>query len=290
MLVTDTIASMRQARGWIQKKYAHASGPALGLVPTMGALHAGHLSLIARARQECAAVAVSIFVNPLQFGAGEDFSRYPRPFARDLALLREAGVDLIFAPPVAEMYPAGASTYVEVGELGGRLDGHFRPGHFRGVTTVVAKLFHLVQPEIAYFGQKDAAQLAVLRRMVRDLDFNLKLTACPIVRDADGLALSSRNAYLTTAERSAALALPRALGAMQEAIAAGTHAAEALLAVGRALLDAEPGVQVEYLAAVDAATLEPVDEVTRGTLVAVAAKVGRTRLIDNFVAENFPLE
>ena len=254
----------------------------LGLVPTMGALHAGHLSLIARAQQECAIVAASLFVNPLQFAPGEDFERYPRPFETDRRLFEQAGVDLLFAPSPGEMYPSGASTYVDVGELGGKLDGASRPGHFRGVATVVSKLFHIVSPDRAFFGQKDAVQVAVLRRMVRDLNFPLELVACPIIRDADDLALSSRNAYLSPDERRAALALPRALHAIRTSLDAGsTHRA---LEAGRAVIAAASGVRLEYLEAVHPDTLEPVAEIASGTLVAVAAHVGRTRLIDNFLA------
>ncbi len=249
----------------------------------MGALHAGHLSLIARARQDCAIVTASLFVNPLQFAPGEDFGRYPRPFERDRRLFEEAGVDLLFAPSVTEMYPPGATTYVDVGEIGGKLDGVSRPGHFRGVATVVSKLFHIVGPDRAFFGQKDAVQVAVLRRMVTDLNFPLELVACPIVRDADGLALSSRNAYLSADERQAALALPRALQAVRSGLAEGLIETEAVLEAGRAVLSTQSGVRLEYLEAVHPDTLEPVAAIKPGILVAVAAHVGRTRLIDNFL-------
>jgi pantoate--beta-alanine ligase len=255
----------------------------------MGALHAGHRSLVDRARAECATVAVTIFVNPLQFAPGEDFDRYPKQLAQDLALLEQAGVDLVFTPSVAQMYPNppypdASTTMVDVGDVGERLDGAHRPGHFRGVATVVAKLFHIVQPGRAYFGQKDAVQIAVLRRMVRDLNFDLELIPCPIVRDPDGLALSSRNAYLTPSDRAVALALPRTLTAMRRALREGRTDAADLLALGRAQLATEPGLRVEYLEAVEPDTLLPVTQVVPGTLVAVAAKVGSTRLIDNFLA------
>jgi pantoate--beta-alanine ligase len=260
------------------------AGATLGLVPTMGALHAGHLSLVARARATCSTVAVTIFVNPLQFAPHEDFDRSPKQLERDLALLAEAGADLVFTPSVAEMYPAGAATFVEVGELGERLDGAHRPGHFRGVTTVVAKLFHITQPQIAFFGQKDAVQLAVLRRMVHDLNFGIELVGCPIVRDADGLALSSRNAYLSSRERAAALAIPRALKVIEQRIAGGQREALALLNAGREVLGHERGIDPEYLEAVHPETLTAIEWIVPGTLIAIAARVGSTRLIDNVLA------
>lgn len=268
---------------WVCREL-RAGGAVLGLVPTMGALHEGHLSLVRRARGECSVVAASIFVNPLQFGPNEDFARYPRTFADDCEALEREGVGVVFAPDPAGMYPEGAVTTVSVPGVGDRLDGASRPGHFTGVATVVAKLLHIVGPARAYFGQKDAAQLAVLRRMVRDLNFDVKLVGCAIVRDADGLALSSRNAYLSTTERQQALALRRCLLAMEQAIATGERDGAALIALGRRVLDAEPGVRVDYLAVVDAGTLLPVETAAAGTLVAVAAWVGGTRLIDNFVA------
>jgi pantoate--beta-alanine ligase len=252
----------------------------LGLVPTMGALHEGHLSLVRRARGENEVVAASIFVNPLQFGAGEDLAKYPRTFEEDCARLEAEGVDLLFAPGVAEMYPEGASTTVTVGELGDRLDGASRPGHFMGVATVVAKLFHIVSPTRAYFGQKDAAQIAVLRKMVRDLNFGIELVSCPIVRDADGLALSSRNRYLSEEERERALVLRRALVEIEGRIDKGERDSAALIRAGLAVME---GIRVDYLAIVDADTLLPVEKVRAGVLVAVAAFVGSTRLIDNAV-------
>jgi len=252
----------------------------VGFVPTMGALHEGHLSLVRRARAECDVVVASIFVNPLQFGAGEDLARYPRTFEADCAALEAEGVAVLFAPEAGEMYPEGAVTTVTVAGIGDRLDGGSRPGHFAGVATVVAKLLHVVGPGRAYFGQKDAAQLAVLRRMVRDLNFDVELVACAIVRDTDGLALSSRNRYLNEGERVRALALRRSLMAMEGMITRGERESAALVREGMQMLEA---VRVDYLAVVDAETLLPVTAAETGTLVAVAAWVGGTRLIDNFV-------
>src|SRR5271170_7258864 len=229
-----------------------AGGRVLGLVPTMGALHEGHLSLVRRARTECDVVVASIFVNPLQFGPGEDFARYPRTFEADCKLLEAEGVEVLFAPTAAEMYHEGSVTTVTVAGVGDRLDGASRPGHFTGVATVVAKLFHVVMPHKAYFGQKDAAQLAVLRQMVRDLNFDLEIVGCPIVRDVDGLALSSRNKYLSAAERGQALVLRRALLGVEKLIAGGERDSAALVAEGLRILGEEAGVVVDYLAIVDA--------------------------------------
>ncbi len=260
-----------------------SAGKRLGLVPTMGALHKGHLSLVRAARAQCDAVAVSIFVNPTQFGPNEDLARYPRPFERDRDMLEREGVDLVFAPTVGEMYPAGAATWVTVEELSGKLDGKSRPGHFRGVTTVVSKLFHIVEPDVAFFGQKDAAQVAVIRRMVRDLNFAVEIAACPIVREADGLAMSSRNAYLDAKQRKEALALHRSLMRVEELVRAGERDAAKLLAAGRAEFERKTAVRLDYFEIVDAETLDPVADVSAGALVAVAAYVGTTRLIDNVV-------
>jgi pantoate--beta-alanine ligase len=256
----------------------------LGLVPTMGALHEGHLSLVRRARAECATVVASIFVNPLQFGPNEDFAKYPRSFEDDCKQLGAEGVAVLFAPTATEMYPGGAVTKVSVDGVGDRLDGASRPGHFTGVATVVAKLFHIAQPHRAYFGQKDAAQLAVLRQMARDLNFNVEIVGCPIVRDDDDLALSSRNKYLSATGRMQALGLRCALLAMEQMIAEGQRDSDALTAEGLKILHDADGVKVDYLAIVDAATLLPVRSAQPGTLVAVAAWVGGTRLIDNFLA------
>ena len=279
MQIVKTVAAMQKVCRQMQEETS-----SLAFVPTMGALHEGHLSLVRRAKAECEAVAASIFVNPLQFAPGEDYSRYPRTFEDDCAKLEAEGIDVLFAPDAAEMYPPGAVTTVTVIGIADRLDGASRPGHFTGVATVVSKLFHIAMPHRAYFGQKDAAQLAVLRQMVRDLNFELEIVACPIVRDPDGLAMSSRNLYLSDAERAQALALPRALQAMQQLIADGQRERSELLLEGTGVLQAEPGVRVDYLAVVDADTLLPVAEAEPGTLVAGAVHVGHTRLIDNFIA------
>jgi pantoate--beta-alanine ligase len=277
MHIAHTIAALRHAR-------VSFAGQKLGFVPTMGALHSGHRSLLRRARQECDVVAASIFVNPLQFAPTEDLARYPRTFEADCRVLEDEGVDLLFAPTPIEMYPQGNNTLVHVQGIEDRLDGASRPGHFTGVATVVAKLFHLVAPARAYFGQKDAAQLAVLRQMVKDLNFNLELIACPTVRDADGLALSSRNAYLSPEERVRALILVRTLQQMASRIVLGIRGSATLLAEAHALLFTEPEVSLEYLAIVDPDTLLPVTTVSAGTLIAIAARVGTTRLIDNLLA------
>ena len=261
------------------------SGAELGLVPTMGALHEGHLSLLRKAKVECDAVVASIFVNPMQFAEGEDFDRYPRVFEEDCAKLEAEGVHLLFAPEVAEMYPAGARTFVEVGEIGERLDGAFRPGHFRGVATVVAKLFHIVGPDRAYFGQKDAAQVAVLRAMVKDLNFSLKLVVCPTVREADGLAMSSRNAGLSAEERAKALVLRRALCAAKMLLHKGEASAETLRSAMRAEFAREPAVRLEYAEVADPSTMMALDDASGEALIAVAAWVGETRLIDNMLVE-----
>ena len=249
----------------------------------MGALHEGHLSLVRAAKSQSDVVAVSIFVNPLQFGPTEDFAKYPRTLDRDVALLQQLGVDLVFVPSVAEMYPPGAKTHVEVSDLSGRLDGGSRPGHFRGVTTVVCKLLETIRPDRAFFGQKDASQVAVLRTMVRDLDMDVEIVVCPIVREADGLAMSSRNAYLNGAQRQQALVLSRSLQQVKSAVGAGERDAEKLAAIGTGTITAEPGVRLDYFAIVDPNTLEPLRDVSRGALVAVAAWVGPTRLIDNIL-------
>jgi pantoate--beta-alanine ligase len=255
----------------------------LALAPTMGALHAGHLSLIAAAKRDCTHVAASIFVNPLQFGPNEDFSRYPRTFEADCAALTAAGVDILFAPSAETLIPAGATTFVEVAGISDRLDGAHRPGHFRGVATIVAKLFNIVAPDRAYFGQKDAAQLAVLRAMVRDLNFSVEIVACPIVREADGLALSSRNSYLTAEQRARATILHCSLTAAADLHARGERNAQALIATMQQMLASEPTAVVEYAAVVDPDTLLPLSDTTRGALIAVAARLGETRLIDNYL-------
>jgi pantoate--beta-alanine ligase len=250
----------------------------------MGALHAGHASLIRAARASCTHVAVSLFVNPTQFGPSEDFARYPRSFEADCALAQREGADVLFAPTVEELYPNGAeTTFVEVPFLSERLDGQSRPGHFRGVATVVAKLFIAAEPDRAYFGQKDAAQVAVLRCMTADLRFATEIVACPIVRDADGLALSSRNVYLKPAQRTQALSLSRAVRYVTSLAAQGERRTSLLLASAHGVFATEPDVRIDYIALVDWATLEPVETAVPGTLFAVAAWVGTTRLIDNAI-------
>ena len=257
------------------------AGRRFGLVPTMGALHAGHLSLVRAARAQCEVVAVSIFVNPLQFGPKEDFNRYPRDLEKDRALLNQEHVDLVFAPSAEEMYGQDSHTYVTVEGLSERLCGRSRPGHFRGVTTVVAKLFHIIEPDVAFFGQKDAAQVAIIRKMVRDLNFDIQIVVAPIVREPDGLAMSSRNAYLTAEQRKQAAVLYRALMRVQTLADRGERRAAELIRAGEEVVREEPGAKLEYLEVVNPDTLEPVADVSRGALVAVAAVVGSTRLIDN---------
>ncbi|HEX7517823.1 MAG TPA: pantoate--beta-alanine ligase [Chthoniobacterales bacterium] len=262
---------------------ARAGRKRLGLVPTMGALHEGHLSLVRAAKAQCDAVAVSIFVNPTQFGPTEDLSKYPRQFERDCRLLEIEGVEILFAPPVEEIYPDGAVTWVWVEGLSEKLDGRSRPGHFRGVTTIVSKLFHILEPEAAFFGQKDAAQLAVIRRMVEDLNFPIEIVACPIVREPDGLAMSSRNAYLNPEERQRALVLQRSLQRAQQEFQAGERIAARLISAAKEVFAREPQVELDYFEIVDPDTLDPVEPISQKTLVAVAAYVGSTRLIDNIV-------
>lgn len=260
----------------------------VGFVPTMGALHEGHLSLVRAARAASDLVAASIFVNPTQFGPNEDLARYPRSFESDRQLLENEGVHLLFAPPVEEMYPAGSVTWVKVEELSNKLDGRSRPGHFRGVTTVVAKLFHIIEPDAAFFGQKDAAQVAIIRRMVRDLSLPVEIVVCPIVRESDGLAMSSRNAYLNPEQRKQALVLHRSLVRVQALAERGESAALKLAAAGREEFSREPSVRLDYFEIVNPDTLDPVPEVAGETLVAVAAYVGTTRLIDNLLLKGVP--
>jgi pantoate--beta-alanine ligase len=276
--IARTIAEVRE-----ECRFFHEDGNTIGFVPTMGALHEGHLSLLRAARERCGYTVASIFVNPTQFAPTEDLDKYPRPFDADCALLEAEKVDLLFAPTPEEMYPAGATTFVTVEKLSSRLDGVSRPGHFRGVATVVAKLFHIVQPDFAFFGQKDAAQVAVLRRMVRDLNFPVELVVCPTVREPDGLAMSSRNRYLSPQERKSALALARALNAMQSLSMSGEHGSDRILAAGLRELESEPGLRIDYLAAVHPETLDPLENTAAGALIAVAAFVGTTRLIDNIL-------
>jgi pantoate--beta-alanine ligase len=266
-------------RAWVAER--HGAGQRVGFVPTMGALHEGHLVLVGEARRRNLAVVMSIFVNPLQFGPTEDFAHYPRDLERAVATAR--GVEALFVPSVETMYPTGAETRIVPGAAASRWEGKFRPGHFTGVLTVVAKLFHLVLPDVAVFGQKDFQQAALVRQMVRDLDFALELLVVPTVREADGLALSSRNSYLGPEERLRALALSRGLQAAHEAWRGGERSGTAIELRVRAELEREPGITVEYVAVVDPERLEPRERVDSDTIVAVAARVGKTRLIDNIV-------
>jgi pantoate--beta-alanine ligase len=278
MRTVCTVAELRQAL--VPERRAERT---IGLVPTMGAFHEGHLSLMRRARETTDVVVVSLFVNPTQFGPSEDLGAYPRDEAADAALAEAEGVDLLFVPSVEEVYPDGFSTFVKVDGITEVLDGEHRGrGHFDGVTTVVAKLFNMAAPNVAFFGQKDAQQALVIRRMVRDLDMPVRVEVCPTVREPDGLALSSRNAYLDAAERERATALSRALAAADHTVRAGERDASAVLAAARAELS-EAGVEPEYLELRSAEDLSPVESVNGSTLLAVAARVGRARLIDNKV-------
>ena len=271
-----TVRTVAELRGEL------AGREGIGLVPTMGFLHEGHLSLIRRAREECSTVVVSLFVNPKQFGAGEDLDAYPRDEARDAALAEECGADILFMPGQEEVYPDGFSTTVEVAGLTDVMCGAARPGHFAGVTTVVTKLFNMVGPDVAYFGQKDAQQAIVISKLVRDLDIPVRIEICPTIRDADGLALSSRNAYLSDSERQRALGLSRALRAAEAAVADGRIATDDVLAAAREQLQ-QAGLEPEYLELRSAKDLAPVERVNGSTLLAVAAQVGRARLIDNTI-------
>ncbi len=255
----------------------------VGLVPTMGYLHEGHLSLIRQAKAECEHVFVSIFVNPTQFGANEDLSKYPRDLERDLSLIEPLGVDVVWNPTPEIMYPAGYQTWVEVDALTHPLEGAIRAGHFKGVTTVVAKLFNAVQPHKAYFGQKDAQQAAVIRQMVRDLNFPLEVVVCPIIREADGLAMSSRNKYLEGADRIAAVVLSRALSAAKKEYEGGERSAEALRRKMKEVIEAEPRAQLQYVSCADYDSLEELEVVKGKALLSMAVILGKTRLIDNLV-------
>lgn len=276
--VVRTVAALRRAVG-----AARAEGKSVGLVPTMGALHEGHLSLIRRSVRRADFTVVSIFVNPKQFGPNEDFDRYPHPLDRDLLLAREAGADLTFVPDVKTMYPEGFSTCVTVDGLTERLCGAERPGHFRGVTTVVAKLFNMVQPDFAFFGQKDAQQALVIRRMVRDMDMPLQVVVCPIVREADGLAMSSRNVYLTPEERSQAPVIHQALLAARRAVQDGEIVSEHLQNLIRRTIEKASAARIEYVEIVETELLQPAAVLKGEILMAVAVRFGRTRLIDNEV-------
>ncbi len=278
MRLISTIAEMQAF-----SRAAHERGKSLGLVPTMGALHAGHLSLVRQARGQCDAVVVSIFVNPAQFAPGEDISRYPRNLDRDLELLRELKIEAAFVPPAEAMYPAGFDTYVAPGETATPLEGASRSGHFRGVATVVLKLFNIVQPDVAFFGQKDFQQAQVVRRMVEDLNLAIQLVVVPIVRESDGLAMSSRNSYLDAEERQAATILHRSLTQAERLAHAGESSAPKLIEEMRRSFAGEPRAELDYAAVVEPSRLEPVDRVSAGCVALVAARVGAARLIDNLI-------
>lgn len=281
MKIATTIAEVRaQVREWKQQ------GLTVGLVPTMGYLHEGHASLVKTSVQQCDRTVASVFLNPTQFGPGEDLETYPRDFERDCALLTECGCDMVFHPEVSEMYPDGFATFVEVqSEMPRQLCGKTRPIHFRGVCTVVSKLFNIVTPDKAFFGQKDAQQLAIIRRMVLDLSMGIEIVGCPIIREADGLAKSSRNTYLSAEERKAALVLSRAVKLGQELVQNGEKNADAIVNAMRALIEQEPLARIDYVSAVDGLTMLPVHEINGGELIAMAVYIGKTRLIDNFSVE-----
>ena len=281
MKIATTIAEVRaQVREWKQQ------GLTVGLVPTMGYLHEGHASLVKTSVQQCDRTVASVFLNPTQFGPGEDLETYPRDFERDCALLTECGCDMVFHPEVSEMYPDGFATFVEVqSEMPRQLCGKTRPIHFRGVCTVVSKLFNIVTPDKAFFGQKDAQQLAIIRRMVLDLSMGIEIVGCPIIREADGLAKSSRNTYLSAEERKAALVLSRAVKLGQELVQNGEKNADAIVNAMRALIEQEPLARIDYVSAVNGLTMLPVHEINGGELIAMAVYIGKTRLIDNFSVE-----
>ncbi|MFZ5826654.1 MAG: pantoate--beta-alanine ligase [Bacillota bacterium] len=280
MRLVARISEVREA-----VRAARAAGKRIGFVPTMGYLHEGHLTLMRRARQECDFVVVSIFVNPTQFGPNEDFARYPRDLERDAALCASVPVDLIFHPGVEEMYPEPFRSSVRVSGLTEGLCGASRPGHFEGVATVVTKLFNIVQPDFAFFGQKDAQQVAVIQRMVTDLNLDLTVVPVPTVREADGLAMSSRNTYLSPAERQAALVLSRSLQMALKRVEAGERDMRALAADLRAMIAAEPLANIDYVEIVDYGTLQPVERLSAKALAALAVRFGKTRLIDNAILE-----
>ena len=281
MKIATTIAEVRaQVREWKQQ------GLTVGLVPTMGYLHEGHASLVKTSVQQCDRTVASVFLNPTQFGPGEDLETYPRDFEHDCALLTECGCDMVSHPEVSEMYPDGFATFVEVqSEMPRQLCGKTRPIHFRGVCTVVSKLFNIVTPDKAFFGQKDAQQLAIIRRMVLDLSMGIEIVGCPIIREADGLAKSSRNTYLSAEERKAALVLSRAVKLGRELVRNGEKNADAIVNAMRALIEQEPLARIDYVSAVDGLTMLPVHEINGGELIAMAVYIGKTRLIDNFSVE-----
>ena len=280
-----TIPWMKQ-----QARQARSESRIIGFVPTMGALHAGHLALVERAKSDCSPVIASIFLNPKQFGPKEDLAKYPRTFAADSEKLSNAGVDALFAPEAAEMYPSSFRTYVNVEGLSDRLEGRSRPGHFHGVTTVVLKLLEIVQPHFAYFGRKDAQQVRLISQMVRDLNLDTEIVVCPIVRESDGLALSSRNSYLTAGERKAATVLHRALSAARDEIRSGTRDALQLQSSIRRVLSTEPLAVIDYVEVVDAETFEPLTRISRPSYILLAAFLGKTRLIDNLYIEPAPAD
>lgn len=281
MIIATTIAQVRaQVAAWKKE------GLTVGLVPTMGYLHEGHASLVDEAVRQCDRVVASDFVNPTQFGPNEDLEAYPRDFDRDCALLEEHGCAMVFHPAVEEMYAPGAATYVEIlSDMPKQLCGKTRPIHFRGVCTVVSKLFNIVTPDKAFFGQKDAQQLAIIRRMVRDLSYGIEIVGCPIVREADGLAKSSRNTYLSEAERQAALVLSESVFLGQKMVAEGETDANKIIAAMTEHIQAQPLAKIDYVSAVDGVTMDPVDQIAGTVLVAMAVYIGKTRLIDNFIVE-----
>jgi len=277
------VSGIAEVRRFVQEK--RQEGQTIGLVPTMGYLHEGHLSLMRAAKKSTDVVVVSIFVNPTQFGAGEDFSEYPRNLERDGALVEREGVDFIFAPAVAEMYPEGCATYVEVERLTEKMCGRSRPGHFRGVATVVTKLFNIVQPDQAFFGQKDAQQVVVIKHMVRDLNIPLEIVTCPIVREGDGLALSSRNVYLNPEERRAALVLSKSLDQAREMIEQGERDPDKVVRQMKGFIEAEPLAQIDYVEINRAEDLAEIPRIEGRVLIALAVRIGKTRLIDNNLVE-----
>lgn len=275
----------RAAEMQVAAQVARGLGKRIGLVPTMGALHEGHLSLVRASRRLADLTVVSVFVNPAQFGPGEDYRSYPRDLEKDAALLRREGVDILFAPAVEEIYPPGFDTYVSVERLSEPLCGRFRPGHFRGVATVLAKLLNIVQPQVAFFGRKDAQQSVIIERLVRDLDLTVEIVVCPIVREPDGLARSSRNAYLSAEERQAGLVLYRSLCRARDSLLAGERRVERILGAMRELVEAEPLARIDYIGAVDAATLGRVELLGGRAFIALAVWIGSARLIDNLLVE-----
>lgn len=280
MVTLEIIREVRELMEFWKKE-----GFSIGFVPTMGYLHEGHVSLINKARQENDKVVVSIFVNPIQFGPNEDFERYPKDLTRDREICATAGVDLVFAPSAAEMYPSKNLAFVDITELGEFLCGAKRPGHFRGVCTIVSKLFNIVAPDRAYFGEKDRQQLAIIERMTKDLNYNIRIVPCPTVRESDGLALSSRNAYLTKEERSAARVIPESLNSAYQAIANGESDVAIIKDIISKKIEAEPLARVDYIEVVDASFFKPVTLINQPVIVAVAVFIGSTRLIDNFIFE-----